>query len=171
LKPENLLLTSKDPKASVKLADFGLSKIMEASAVMKTACGTPGYVAPEVLMGSGYDNAVDVWSLGVIMYILLVGFPPFYAENNAKLFDKIMAGKFSFPSPYWDSISTEAKDLIKKMLVVDPTKRISTQDIVNHIWIKGLVTSNTDLMGSLRELEKTTQNTKKRLLFDKCSSI
>jgi len=104
--------------------------------MMVTTCGTPGYVAPEVLRNKGYDKTVDIWSVGVIMYILLCGFPPFYEENTALLFEQIMRGQFDFPSPYWDSVSALAKDLINHLLVVDSKKRYTTQQAMAHGWFK-----------------------------------
>jgi len=165
LKPENLLLESKGPDAKVKIADFGLSKIMEAQSVLQTACGTPGYVAPEVLIGEGYNQEVDVWSIGVIMYILLCGFPPFYAENNSKLFEKIMAGTYSFPSPYWDKVSASAKDLVKCMLVVDPKNRYTSAQVMEHPWIKGLVRSEESLADAQTNLKKTKSEESKVTLL------
>jgi len=136
LKPENLLL--EQPKSDiVKIADFGLSKILGDEAMLKTACGTPGYVAPEVLQLNGYGKEVDMWSIGVIMYILLCGFPPFYEESNAQLFKAILEGRFSYPDPYWSSVSASAKDLINKLLVVDPKKRLTAEQALQHSWIAG----------------------------------
>merc|ERR1711998_622492 len=132
LKPENMLLSSKEDGSAVKLTDFGLSKMIdEHSALMKTPVGTPGYVAPEVLHGKpgGYDEKVDVWSMGVIIYILLCGFPPFYADNDAQLFAKIKAGNYQFLKPYWDPVSREAKDFVSKMLVTNPTERASIDEL------------------------------------------
>jgi calcium/calmodulin-dependent protein kinase I len=97
------------------ISDFGLSK-MEDSGVMATACGTPGYVAPEVLAQKPYGKSVDVWSIGVIAYILLCGYPPFYDENDANLFAQILKGDFEFDSPYWDEISDSAKDFIRHLI-------------------------------------------------------
>ena len=97
------------PNAKIMIGDFGLSKIFDEEEVMKTACGTPGYVAPEVLRRQGYSSAVDLWSIGVITYILLVGYPPFYEENNVELFQVIMRGEYEFDSPYWDNISKDGK--------------------------------------------------------------
>ncbi|RHY39605.1 hypothetical protein DYB38_009191 [Aphanomyces astaci] len=91
--------------AEIKIADFGLAKLIQGNSMMQTACGTPGYVAPEILEGKPYGGEVDMWSLGVITYILLCGFPPFYDENNAALFATIKAGAYDFPSPYWDHVS------------------------------------------------------------------
>jgi len=140
LKPENLLLTSTEDDADVKIADFGLAKLLNADTLMQTACGTPGYVAPEILNVQPYDEKVDSWSLGVIAYILLCGFPPFYDENNAKLFEAIKAGDFEFPSPYWDDVSSEAKDFITAMLTVDPKARLSCADVAKNAWIKSAST-------------------------------
>ena len=113
LKPENLLLKDSSENAMVKITDFGLSKIYapdaEAEVVMKTACGTPGYVAPEVLMHETYSSQVDLWSIGVIVYILLCGFPPFYGDNDAQMFRKIKAAQYKFLAPYWDEVSAPAK--------------------------------------------------------------
>jgi calcium/calmodulin-dependent protein kinase I len=138
LKPENLLCTSKDKtNVHIKLTDFGLSKIMPANNTsdMMTACGTPGYVAPEVLKCEGYGKEVDLWSTGVILYILLCGFPPFHESNNGLLFQKIMAGDYSFPRPYWDNISDPSKDLVRKLLTVNPDKRITAEQALAHPWI------------------------------------
>jgi calcium/calmodulin-dependent protein kinase I len=98
LKPENLLYSDPTPEASLKLADFGLAKLMGPNVLMHTACGTPGYVAPEILRGEAYAMEVDLWSLGVITYILLCGFPPFYDDNNVALFKAIKSGR-SVPWP------------------------------------------------------------------------
>jgi len=164
LKPENLLLSSKKGDTHLKLADFGLSKVMEAAAVLETQCGTPGYVAPEVLMGNGYDEKVDIWSIGVIMYILLCGFPPFYADNNAKLFEKIMKGDFQFLTPYWDPISDAAKQLIKKMIVVDPAVRYTANQVLGDPWVSGHTASDRDLTSALQSLKKTNKENKTTVL-------
>jgi len=163
LKPENLLLSDESENAHIKIADFGLSKMMDAQAVLQTACGTPGYVAPEVLMGEGYHQEVDIWSIGVVMFILLCGYPPFYAETNTKLFDKIMNGKYTFASPYWDRISESAKDLIRHLLIVEPKKRYSSEEILQHPWIKQN-TSTEDLTHVLPTLKKTSESSKTNLM-------
>lgn len=124
MKPENLLLTSKEDDASIKLADFGFAKKLDfAEGGLNTACGTPGYVAPEILQGKKYGKGVDIWSIGVITYILLCGYPPFHDDNHNALFRKIKRGKYQFDSPYWDGVSDEAKDIINLMLIVDPDQR------------------------------------------------
>jgi len=135
LKPENLLLANEKDDSPIKLADFGLSRLYTEE-MLSTACGTPGYVAPEILECQGYDKEVDTWSAGVIMYILLCGYPPFYDENEPTLFETILAGKYEFHSPYWDNISEQAKDLIKHLLVVDPKKRLTPKQALQHDWFK-----------------------------------
>eukprot|EP00698_Gefionella_okellyi_P008828 TRINITY_DN2210_c0_g1_i1.p1 TRINITY_DN2210_c0_g1~~TRINITY_DN2210_c0_g1_i1.p1 ORF type:complete len:363 (+),score=39.83 TRINITY_DN2210_c0_g1_i1:75-1091(+) len=138
LKPENLLMTSKADDAVIKLADFGLSSVKDARTYMTTVCGTPGYVAPEVLSSEtagGYGKEVDLWSIGVILYILLCGFPPFYHDNNALLFAAIKKGEYDFPSPYWDKISDSAKSLVRGLLTVDPKQRFTVDNVLAHPWI------------------------------------
>ena len=111
LKPENLLYETKDSFSIIKISDFGLARILNDE-LATTACGTPGYVAPEIINGVGYGKEVDLWSLGVILYTLLCGYPPFYEENNSELFKMIQKGEYKFDSPYWDDVSDNAKNLI-----------------------------------------------------------
>jgi calcium/calmodulin-dependent protein kinase I len=135
LKPENILLQKGDD-SEVKISDFGLSKIVGESSLMETACGTPYYVAPEVLSATGYGKSVDLWSIGVITYLLLCGFPPFYGENLPEVFEQILNAEFDFPEPYWTDVSDEAKDFIKKLLVLDSKKRYTAKQALEHPWIK-----------------------------------
>ncbi|XP_051931453.1 calcium/calmodulin-dependent protein kinase type 1 isoform X2 [Hippocampus zosterae] len=137
LKPENLLYYSMDEDSKIMISDFGLSKIEGAGSVMSTACGTPGYVAPEVLAQKPYSKAVDCWSIGVISYILLCGYPPFYDENDAKLFEQILKAEYEFDSPYWDDICDSAKDFICHMMEKDPSKRYTCEQALQHPWICG----------------------------------
>jgi calcium/calmodulin-dependent protein kinase I len=134
LKPENILLGAKGDIDSVRITDFGLSKITDQN-VLKTACGTPSYVAPEILSGCPYGFEVDMWSCGVILYVLLCGFPPFYAEADADLYALIQSGSYSLPSPYWDNISDIAKDLIQRLIVVEPSKRLTPVQFLLHPFI------------------------------------
>ncbi|XP_053723855.1 calcium/calmodulin-dependent protein kinase type 1 isoform X5 [Synchiropus splendidus] len=137
LKPENLLYYSMDEDSKIMISDFGLSKIEDSGSVMSTACGTPGYVAPEVLAQKPYSKAVDCWSIGVISYILLCGYPPFYDENDAKLFEQILKAEYEFDSPYWDDISDSAKDFIVHLMEKDPHVRYSCEQALQHPWIAG----------------------------------
>ena len=137
LKPENLLYSSKNDDAVLKVSDFGYAKFLipKSGEHLSTACGSPSYIAPEVVSGKGYDNKVDCWSLGVILYVMLCGYPPFYAEENEELFKLISEGKYEFHSPYWDKISDSAKDLIQKLIIVKPEERLSADEILNHPWL------------------------------------
>ena len=186
LKPENLLYDSPAEDAKIKVADFGLARVVTGKDMMKTACGTPGcarrppprpprarrplppaarraptpaarpppaaaaarrspppppprsYVAPEILKNQGYDSgAVDMWSTGVILYILLCGFPPFYEEELPALFDQILHARYDFPSPWWDSISKEAKSLVQALLTLDPKKRMTADEVLKQPWVTG----------------------------------
>ncbi|GLV37690.1 Calcium/calmodulin-dependent protein kinase I [Carabus blaptoides fortunei] len=150
LKPENLLYYSPDEDSKIMISDFGLSK-MEDSGIMATACGTPGYVAPEVLAQKPYGKAVDVWSIGVISYILLCGYPPFYDENDANLFAQILKGEFEFDSPYWDEISDSAKDFIRQLMCVNVEKRFTCRQALSHPWISGNAASNKNIHGTVSE--------------------
>ncbi|XP_043657435.1 calcium/calmodulin-dependent protein kinase type 1 isoform X2 [Drosophila teissieri] len=150
LKPENLLYYSPDDDSKIMISDFGLSK-MEDSGIMATACGTPGYVAPEVLAQKPYGKAVDVWSIGVISYILLCGYPPFYDENDANLFAQILKGDFEFDSPYWDEISESAKHFIKNLMCVTVEKRYTCKQALAHAWISGNEASSRNIHGTVSE--------------------
>ncbi|XP_017853715.1 calcium/calmodulin-dependent protein kinase type 1 isoform X3 [Drosophila busckii] len=150
LKPENLLYYSTDDDSKIMISDFGLSK-MEDSGIMATACGTPGYVAPEVLAQKPYGKAVDVWSIGVISYILLCGYPPFYDENDANLFAQILKGEFEFDSPYWDEISDSAKQFIKNLMCVTVEKRFTCKQALAHPWISGNEASSKNIHGTVSE--------------------
>jgi calcium/calmodulin-dependent protein kinase I len=134
LKPENLLSVGSGDQEIIKVADFGLSKNFGDEKMM-TSCGSPGYVAPEVLECETYGKEVDMWSIGVIIYILLVGYPPFYADNDPALFKKIMACEYEFGEG-WDVISESAKDLIRKLLVKDPKKRLTAEQALQHPWLR-----------------------------------
>lgn len=143
IKPENILFEASFGTADaenfgrVKLTDFGLADLISHpdAEELTASCGTPGYVAPEILLLKPYGIKIDVWSLGVILYILLCGYPPFYAEEQDELFQQIKCGEYRFGSPYWDDISEEAKDVIVNMLIVDATKRKSACEILEMAWI------------------------------------
>uniref|UniRef100_A0A8K9WP29 calcium/calmodulin-dependent protein kinase n=1 Tax=Oncorhynchus mykiss TaxID=8022 RepID=A0A8K9WP29_ONCMY len=136
LKPENLLLASKLKGAAVKLADFGLAiEVQGDQQAWFGFAGTPGYLSPEVLRKDPYGKPVDMWACGVILYILLVGYPPFWDEDQHRLYQQIKAGAYDFPSPEWDTVTPDAKDLINKMLTINPAKRITTAEALKHPWI------------------------------------
>ncbi|XP_064780376.1 calcium/calmodulin-dependent protein kinase type II subunit gamma-like isoform X1 [Oncorhynchus masou masou] len=136
LKPENLLLASKMKGAAVKLADFGLAiEVQGDQQAWFGFAGTPGYLSPEVLRKDAYGKPVDIWACGVILYILLVGYPPFWDEDQHKLYQQIKAGAYDFPSPEWDTVTPEAKNLINQMLTINPSKRITADQALKHPWI------------------------------------
>ncbi|KAK2372083.1 calcium-dependent protein kinase [Trifolium repens] len=135
LKPENFLFLSKHENSPLKTTDFGLSVFFKPGDVFKDLVGSAYYVAPEVLRRS-YGPEADIWSAGIILYILLSGVPPFWAENEKGIFDAILHGHIDFASDPWPKISSSAKDLIKKMLQGDPKERISAVEVLNHPWMK-----------------------------------
>jgi len=139
LKPENILLEREDDDIVCKVADFGLSRLFPEGGPREqktqTLCGTPGYVAPEVLNRAQYGYGVDIWSLGVITYITCCGFPPFPLDMNADSVKKVKSCDFSFPSPYWDSNSDELKDFIKKMIVLNEDERLDIDEVLAHPWL------------------------------------
>jgi len=139
LKPENLLYTSKGEDAVLKLTDFGFAKEILVKDSLQTPCYTPYYVAPEVLGPEKYDRSCDIWSLGVIMYILLCGFPPFYSNHGLAISPgmkrRIRAGEYDFPNPEWREVSKEAKELIKDMLKTNPQQRPTIEQVMRHQWI------------------------------------
>ncbi|XP_077984974.1 serine/threonine-protein kinase DCLK1-like isoform X2 [Glandiceps talaboti] len=145
IKPENLLVCEhEDGSKSLKLGDFGLATLVTEP--LFTVCGTPTYVAPEILTETGYGLKVDVWAAGVITYILLCGFPPFRSDrgDQDEIFDQILIGDFDFPSPYWGDISDSAKELISAMLEVDGEKRFSANEVLDHAWVASTALDKSD---------------------------
>ncbi|XP_034873165.1 serine/threonine-protein kinase Chk2 isoform X5 [Mirounga leonina] len=140
LKPENVLLSSQKEDCLIKITDFGQSKILGETSLMRTLCGTPTYLAPEVLNSfgtAGYNRAVDCWSLGVILFICLSGYPPFSEhKTQVSLKDQITSGKFNFISEVWAEVSEKALDLVKKLLIVDPKVRFTTEEALRHPWLQ-----------------------------------
>uniref|UniRef100_A0A8C8SW41 Pregnancy up-regulated nonubiquitous CaM kinase n=1 Tax=Pelusios castaneus TaxID=367368 RepID=A0A8C8SW41_9SAUR len=171
LKPENLLYATPFEDAKIMITDFGLSKI-QSDGVMATACGTPGYVAPELLQQKPYGKAVDIWALGVISYILLCGYPPFYDENDSELFAQILKGEFEFDSPYWDDISDSAKDFIQQLLQRDPEKRYTCEQALQHPWISGDTALDKNIHGSVSEqIQKNFARTQWKRAFNATSFL
>ncbi|XP_035676234.1 calcium/calmodulin-dependent protein kinase type 1D-like [Branchiostoma floridae] len=166
LKPENLLYYSPDEDSKIMISDFGLSK-MEQEGVMSTACGTPGYVAPEVLAQRPYGKEVDCWSIGVISYILLCGYPPFYDEDDTQLFKQIIKGEFEYDAPYWDDISDSAKDFINNLLEIDVKKRYNCSQAISHPWISGNTARDKDIHQSVSaQMKKNFAKKKWRQAFN-----
>jgi serine/threonine protein kinase len=154
LKPENLLYSSPSEDAVLKIVDFGLAKAgVTPDGQLNSACGTPGYVAPEVLSKSAYGRPVDIWGLGVILYILLCGFPPFYHNDTPELYKLIKKAKYEFPAKYWGDISEEAKDLVRRMLTLKPADRITPAGILQHPWITSGDTMSRKELGNVRRLK------------------
>ncbi len=135
LKPENILFDSKLPNANLKVIDFGASTRFDPNSKLTKRIGTPFYVAPEILNKQPYDEKCDVWSLGVILYIMLCGYPPFWGKTDQEIYEKVKEGTVEFYNEDWDHISDDAKDLIRKMLTYKPSERISTAEAYAHPWI------------------------------------
>jgi len=151
LKPENLLCNADGE--TLKIGDFGMSKDV-AMGNLQTSVGSPNYIAPEVLLGGQYGSECDMWSIGVITYVLLCGFTPFYGENQKKMFEQIVKANFDFPPPEWSDVSAEAMDLIKQLLVANPTNRLTAKQALGHPWIQNKSRA-TSLQAVKRNLSKT----------------
>jgi calcium/calmodulin-dependent protein kinase I len=166
LKPENLLCSGEveeeyKPFRTV-IADFGLSKVFDSGEKLETSCGTPDYVAPEVITAEGsYDKSVDMWSCGVITYVLLCGFSPFLSSTQTGLFEKIIKVEYDFPDPEWTNISEEAKDFIRHLLVKDPEDRYTAEQCLQHPWLNGSFGTN-DALGNGEIGDKMTRYNEQR---------
>ncbi|XP_031700744.1 calcium/calmodulin-dependent protein kinase IGb isoform X2 [Anarrhichthys ocellatus] len=169
--PENLLYYSQEENSKIMISDFGLSKMVNND-IMSTACGTPGYVAPEVLAQKPYSKAVDCWSIGVITYILLCGYPPFYEESETRLFSKIMKAQYEFDSPFWDDISESAKDFIRNMMQKNPSMRYSTDLALLHPWIIGKTARSQDIYYSVSvQIQKNFAKSKWKQAYNAAVAI
>jgi len=160
LKPENFLFSADEINSPLKLIDFGLSQLYSDTSNMKTRVGTPYYIAPEVLRRS-YDASCDMWSVGVILYILLCGYPPFYGDTEREIYQSIESGSYDFPPGEWDSISNQGKDLISKLLLVDPSSRLSAKNALQHPWFQ--LCSSESLPCHLARVESISPNVVERL--------
>jgi serine/threonine protein kinase len=155
MKPKNLLLMSDENDSYIKLADFGFAARVHEPRSLTKQCGTPFFVSPEILMRKGYDQQSDMWSVGCIVYLLLSGNLPFMGRSQKELFRKIVSGKYEFDEDEWEGVSDDAKDLVRRMLVLDPEKRITASAAVRHDWLK----ASRDRLG-LISLQGTSQRLK-----------
>jgi len=173
LKPENLLLANKKDDSEIKVIDFGLSNIFMdketgTETLMTTKVGTAYYVSPEVLKGK-YDEKCDIWSAGVILYILICGDPPFNGSNDSEIYKKIKKKVFHFSNPIWKNISEQAKDLIRNMLS-EPEHRPTAVDVLQHTWVKELAPNSTESIlklnaGNLKKYSHTSKISKAVMTF------
>ncbi|KAL2915190.1 hypothetical protein HK105_205297 [Polyrhizophydium stewartii] len=152
LKPENIIFRDPSEESEILLTDFGLSKSIKTNQFLTTSCGTPHYVPPEILKDHGHGTPVDIWSLGVITYVLLCGYTPFWGgETNSTtiLYQAIVEGKYEYEDEYWGNISKEAKDFIDHMLVVNPAGRMTATQALSHPWLS--TDANVDLLPGIRK--------------------
>lgn len=166
LKPENLLYENLSADAKLKIADFGLSKIIGSEVTTNTVCGTPGYCAPEVIKGKMYNGSVDLWCIGVIAYILLCGYEPFYDEDEKIMYKKILKGDYQFDSPYWDNITENAKDLVRKLLKVNVKERLTVDEALRHPWVRGIAAASEHMEEVQSNIKKFNARRKMKALTD-----
>ncbi|XP_005089392.1 calcium/calmodulin-dependent protein kinase type IV [Aplysia californica] len=171
LKPENILYEDLSPDSRLKVADFGLSTIVSNKVSLMTVCGTPGYCAPEVLKGQKYERSCDMWSVGVITYILLCGYEPFFAENDNQMFKMILKADYKFDSPWWDDVSENAKDLVRKLLVLDPKKRLTPDAALKHVWVSGMANKSTPKGDTIEKLKEFNARRKLKLTTDALMAV
>lgn len=164
LKPENLLLSDTSDTADVKLADFGLSTVMAKNTMLETSCGTLSYAAPEVLKGEKYGLGVDMWSIGVISYILLCGYPPFHGKDDSEILESTIRAEVKFRPPEWDLISSEAKKFISTLIVVDTAKRATAKQAINDPWVAKELAErqNSNLLGTKQNLRRNFNSKEKK---------
>ncbi|XP_040288382.1 serine/threonine-protein kinase H2 [Bufo bufo] len=167
LKPENLLYYHPGADSKILVTDFGLANSGNKGGdwSMRTICGTPEYIAPEIILRKPYSNAVDMWALGVITYILLSGSMPFEDENRTRLYRLILKGKYSYLSDPWPSVSNLAKDFIDRLLTVDAKDRLSASDAIQHPWIKTMAASS-----SMKNLHRSISQNLRRRVSSRCQS-
>lgn len=155
------MYTCEGDEGKIKITDFGLAKFQNEQDIHENVVGTIGYLAPEVIRRREYTPACDIWALGVILYIMLVGYPPFFGDTQKQIVDQIVHGHYVFHESKWKDISNEAKDLIMNMLVVDPVKRFTIEQILAHPWVKK-TSSDKVLTNTVKELKKFHASSKLR---------
>jgi serine/threonine protein kinase len=158
IKPQNIFLESKDSHSAIKVGDFGFSKKVHTPKSLTSRCGTPSYVAPEILKNQPYDQSCDMWSVGVVLYVMLCGYTPFTEESQEKMFERIKLGDWKFDSNDWAHVTDEAKDLIKRCMDTNVDKRITAREALKSKWIIGL----TDKQLSSNDLSGTSNAIKNR---------
>ncbi|KAI8146563.1 kinase-like domain-containing protein [Fennellomyces sp. T-0311] len=151
MKPENLLFKSDDSDADLAICDFGIAKLNNEDSTLETVCGSPGYVAPEVLRRQRYGAPIDIWAVGVITYTLLCGYQPFQAEDQVELINEITHARYEFHDRYWRSISQDAKDFIRRILTLDPNSRPTASEALKDKWMTGTDATDVDLLQTVRE--------------------
>ncbi|ORE02826.1 Pkinase-domain-containing protein [Rhizopus microsporus var. microsporus] len=151
MKPENLLFKTPDSDADLVICDFGIAKNNSDVSALETVCGSPGYVAPEVLTRKGYGTAIDMWAVGVIAYTLLCGYQPFQAEDQVELIDEITHARYDFHERYWRNISEDAKDFIRNLLTLDDKARMTAAQALKHKWMTGDNANDIDILQTVRE--------------------
>lgn len=168
LKPENILFEDESEDARPIITDFGLSHKQGSEDLQLSTVGSPAYVAPEVLRARDYGPPCDIWAMGVILYVLLVGFPPFYGDTDSEVFARVEAGRYEFQSPWWDSVSTCAKSLVRAMLTLNPKERITAADVLKHPWIIDPTRCNEGAFTDLSMLQQTSKRSKMRSTAVSC---
>ncbi|KAG0163865.1 hypothetical protein DFQ28_009590 [Apophysomyces sp. BC1034] len=151
MKPENLLFKTPESDADLVICDFGIAKLSDDDTALETVCGSPGYVAPEVLLKKGYGTAIDMWAVGVITYTLLCGYQPFQSEDQVELIDEITHVRYEFHERYWRNISQDAKDFIRRLLTLDADSRPTAAEALKDKWISGAKAGDIDLLATVRE--------------------
>ncbi|KAI8077393.1 kinase-like domain-containing protein [Gilbertella persicaria] len=151
MKPENLLFKTPESDSDLVICDFGIAKSSSQASALETVCGSPGYVAPEVLLQKGYGPAIDMWAVGVITYTLLCGYQPFQAEDQVELMDEITHARFDFHERYWRNISMDAKEFIRALLTLDDKKRLTAKEAMTHKWMTSNNANDIDILDTVRE--------------------
>ncbi|GFO34263.1 calcium/calmodulin-dependent protein kinase type iv-like [Plakobranchus ocellatus] len=162
IRPENLLYENLSEDSPLKIGDFALSSILNTEVNVSSVCGSPAYAAPELLKGERFGTAVDMWAIGVITFILLGGYEAFSADSPADLFKKILKGQYEFASIYWNGIGVNGKDFIRKLLVVDPNKRLTAEGASLNCWVNGIGASTSPLERTANRIKSFNEKQKSK---------